>query len=232
MVLPLKLIDSLSARLVCAIAFGGGNLVALADPKPLTLGQDYYPAESRRRHEEGVCVVKITVTAEGDIEDPTLTLSTGFPRLDDACLAGFRGQHMKPAMRDGKPATVTAEIPVVWKLNSPGRVPIKVDPKNLPRIGRNYYPIESVRLHEEGLCVVRVKVSASGDAQTLSLTHSTGFARLDQACLDAFNAGGLLPATVNGVAVDSTAELPIAWRLGDSKPDDPEEKKDSSSQPN
>jgi outer membrane biosynthesis protein TonB len=51
----------------------------MADPKPLSLGQDYYPPESRRRHEEGVCVVKITVTAQGDIEDPTLTLSTGTP---------------------------------------------------------------------------------------------------------------------------------------------------------
>jgi TonB family protein len=63
-------------------------------------------------------VVKITVTAQGDIEDPTLTLSTGYPALDEACLAGFRGQHMKPAIRDGKPATITAEMPVVWKLSS------------------------------------------------------------------------------------------------------------------
>jgi outer membrane biosynthesis protein TonB len=34
--------------------------------------------------------VKITVTAEGNIEDPTLTLSTAYPRLDRACLAGIR----------------------------------------------------------------------------------------------------------------------------------------------
>ena len=41
--LPLKLIESRSARLVCGIAFGGWILAALADPKPLSLGQDYYP---------------------------------------------------------------------------------------------------------------------------------------------------------------------------------------------
>jgi TonB family protein len=217
--LPSKLIESLSARVVCAIALSWTQ-VALAGPKPLTLGQDYYPPESRRRHEEGVCVVKITVTAEGNVEGPTLTLSTGYSRLDNACLAGFRGQHMKPAIRDGKPATVTVEMPVVWKLASPGQVPIKVDPNNLPRIGRKYYPAESMRVHEEGLCVVKVRVSAYGDVQALSLTHSTGFLRLDQACLDAFNEGGLLPASVNGTAVDSTAEFPIAWRLGDSRPVD------------
>jgi TonB family protein len=193
-------------------------LVAMADPKPLSLGQDYYPPESRRRHEEGVCVVKITVTAQGDIEDPTLTLSTGYPALDEACLAGFRGQHMKPAIRDGKPATITAEMPVVWKLSSPNELPIRIDTTNPPHIGRKCYPPESVRLQEEGVCVVKVKVTARGDIQTLGLTHSTGFATLDNSCLDAFIAGGLLPATTNGKAVDSTTELPIAWRLGDLRP--------------
>jgi TonB family protein len=181
--LPLKLIESRAASLVCAIVFCGWILVALADPKPLSLGQDYYPPESRRRHEEGVCVVKITVTAEGNIEDPTLTLSTGYPRLDSACLAGFQGQHAKPAIRNGKPATITLEMPVVWKLGSPGQVPIKVDQGNLPRIERKYYPAESVRLREEGVCVVKVKVAAHGDIRVLRLTHSTGFASLDQACL-------------------------------------------------
>jgi outer membrane biosynthesis protein TonB len=104
-----------------------------------------------------------------------LTLSTGYPRLDNACQAGFREQHMKPAIRDGKPTTVTVEMPVVWKLTLPGQVPINVDPKNMPRIGRKYYPAESMRLHEDGICVVKVKVSAGGDVQALSLTHSTGF---------------------------------------------------------
>jgi outer membrane biosynthesis protein TonB len=66
--------------------------------------------------------------------------------------------------------------------------------------------------------VVKVKVTARGDIQTLGLTHSTGFATLDNSCLDAFIAGGLLPATTNGKAVDSTTELPIAWRLGDLRP--------------
>ena len=63
--------------------------------------------------------------------------------------------------------------------------------------------------------MVKVKVTARGDIQTLGLTHSTGFATLDNSCLDAFIPGGLLPATKNGKAVDSTTELPMGWRLGD-----------------
>ena len=219
----LKLIKSLSVRLVCAIILGGWNPVALAD---------YYPLESKRRNEEGVCIVKLTATAEGKVEDPNLTLSTGYPRLDEACLAAFQGKHIKPAIRDGKPTTVTLEMAVNWRLTVPGRAPIKVDPNNRPRIGQKHYPAESARLHEEGVCVVKVKVSAGGEVHELGLTHSTGFTRLDQACLDAFTGGGLLPATVNGKAVDSTTDYPITWRLGNSRPAESEEQEDSSSQPN
>ena len=154
-------------------------LVAMADPKPLSLGQDYYPPESRRRHEEGVCVVKITVMAQGDVEDPTLTLSTGYPALDEACLAGFRGQHMKPAIRDGKPATITAEMPVVWKLSSPNELPIRIDTTNPPRIGRKYYPPESVRLQEEGICPASGRTGS--DCRIVKSTRRRGGRGYDQA---------------------------------------------------
>ena len=51
----MKSIESLSARLVCAVILAGWNLAALAN---------YYPEESKRRHEEGLCVVKVAVTPE------------------------------------------------------------------------------------------------------------------------------------------------------------------------
>ena len=219
----MKLSKSISVPLVCAIILVGWNAAAFAD---------YYPLESKRRNEEGVCVVKITATAEGNVEDPILTLSTGYPRLDEACLVAVRGKHIKPKIRDGKPTTVTLEMPINWRLTAPGKAPIKVDPSNRPRIGQEYYPAESTRLHEEGVCVVKVNVSARGEVHELGLTHSTGFTRLDQACLDAFTSGGLLPATVNGKAVDSTTDYPIIWKLGDSRPADSKEKDNLSSQPN
>jgi TonB family protein len=86
---------------------------------PIHLGEQYYPPESRRLGEQGKCLVKITVTAQGEIRDVTLTKSTGYPRLDQACVDGFKGAHMRPAIRDGKPVTLTKEIPVNWTLNEP-----------------------------------------------------------------------------------------------------------------
>jgi len=84
---------------------------------PIRLGEQYYPPESRLSGEQGTCVVKITVTAEGEIRDVTLIKSTGYQRLDQACVDGFKGAHMRPAIRDGKAVTLTKEIPVKWTLN-------------------------------------------------------------------------------------------------------------------
>jgi TonB family protein len=54
---------------------------------PVQLGENY-PAESKILH-EGVCKVKLTVTADGIVRDVSLTKSTGYPRLDQACSGAF-----------------------------------------------------------------------------------------------------------------------------------------------
>lgn len=86
------------------------------DPsRPFHLENDY-PPESKLLHEEGVCKVKMTVTADGSVRDFSLTQSTGYPRLDQACLIAFVGGGFLPATQDGKPVTTTLEIPITWKL--------------------------------------------------------------------------------------------------------------------
>jgi protein TonB len=87
------------------------------DPKhPLKIGEDYYPDASKRANEEGRCIVLITVSVEGKISSESIQTSSGFPRLDEACLKGVHGQRMLPATEDGKPVEKTVSIPIVWKL--------------------------------------------------------------------------------------------------------------------
>jgi len=89
------------------------------DPKhPLKVGEDYYPDASRRANEEGTCLVKLTVAADGRITDQSIEKSTGFPRLDDACLKGVRGQRLLPATEDGKPIEYTTVVPIRWNLKN------------------------------------------------------------------------------------------------------------------
>jgi TonB family protein len=116
---------------------------------PLQLVEQYYPAESRRLGEQGTCVVRITVTAEGEIRDVILTKSSGYPRLDQACLNGFRGNHMRPAIRNGQPVTMTKEIPVRWALSASSTLPISGPVKP---------DVEISCIRQDGLCdVVRLQ---------------------------------------------------------------------------
>jgi protein TonB len=87
------------------------------DPKhPLKIGEDYYPDASKRANEEGRCIVLVTVSASGKITNESIQTSSGFPRLDEACLKGVHGQTMIPATEDGKPVEKTVALPIVWKL--------------------------------------------------------------------------------------------------------------------
>jgi protein TonB len=89
------------------------------DPKhPFNIGEEYYPDASKRANEEGRCVVLMTVAADGRVASESIQTSSGFPRLDDACLKGVHGKRMIPATEDGKPVQKTVSIPIVWKLTN------------------------------------------------------------------------------------------------------------------
>jgi protein TonB len=83
---------------------------------PLRIGEDYYPDASKRANEEGRCIVLMTVSVDGRITNESIQTSSGFPRLDEACLKGVHGQRMLPATEEGKPVEKTVSIPIVWKL--------------------------------------------------------------------------------------------------------------------
>ena len=92
---------------------------AKMDPKhPLKIGPDWYPDASKRANEEGRCTVLITVSADGRISNESIQTSSGFPRLDDACLKAVHGQRMLPATEEGKPVEKTTLLPISWKLEN------------------------------------------------------------------------------------------------------------------
>lgn len=93
------------------------------------------------------------------------------------------------------------------------RTPVRVDHSHPPRIGAAYYPSESIQHHEEGRCTVRLTVLADGTTRDVVLVDSTGYPRLDKACVDSLFPGKLLPATENGKPVDKEIVIPIIWSL-------------------
>jgi periplasmic protein TonB len=90
---------------------------AKMDPKhPFKIGEEYYPDASKRAGEEGRCIVLAHVAANGQILDASIQTSSGFPRLDEACLKGVKGQKALPGMEDGKPVEGQFAFAIVWKL--------------------------------------------------------------------------------------------------------------------
>ncbi len=83
---------------------------------PFKIGEEYYPDASKRAGEEGSCILRMRVSASGQILDATVQTSSGFPRLDEACLKGVKGQRMTPAMEDGKGVEGTFPFKITWKL--------------------------------------------------------------------------------------------------------------------
>ena len=89
------------------------------DPRhPLKIGEDYYPDASKRNNEEGTCRVQMHVSASGAITDASIQQTSGFPRLDEACLKAVQGQRMLPATEDGKPVDTVVVLPIKWKLKT------------------------------------------------------------------------------------------------------------------
>lgn len=79
-----------------------------------------YPPQSKRLGEEGLCILTITVTESGHVENVVLKQSSGFPRLDEAAIKHLQrqGWKFKPAIENGKPVTTTLDVPVRWKITT------------------------------------------------------------------------------------------------------------------
>jgi protein TonB len=82
----------------------------------LKIGEEWYPDASKRANEEGRCIVQMTVSTSGKVTSEALQTSSGFPRLDEACLKAVHGAQMLPATEEGKPVEKTVSVPIVWKL--------------------------------------------------------------------------------------------------------------------
>lgn len=78
---------------------------------------------------------------------------------------------------------------------------------------RPAYPMLSRRLREEGQVMLRVLVSADGQASRVELRTSSGSERLDRAAQEAVARWRFVPARRGEVAVESWVLVPIVFKL-------------------
>ena len=108
---------------------GGGTVPPrVAGPKAGTRGEREgfdsrglpipdYPAESRRRGEEGVVLVDVEVRADGSVGSVRVVSDAGYPRLGMAAADKLRTAIFEPARRDGKPVVGHVLIPYRFTLD-------------------------------------------------------------------------------------------------------------------
>lgn len=75
------------------------------------------------------------------------------------------------------------------------------------------YPAVSRRTGEEGVVLLRVRVSAGGSVEAIEVRTSSGFARLDLAALEAVRRWRFVPARAGDRAVAGWALVPIHFTL-------------------
>jgi len=112
------------------------------------------------------------------------------------------------------PAPVSA--PAIVAAPTPAPAPALID----ARFDADYldnpkplYPHASRRLGEEGKVVLRVYVSAEGDAKQVEVKHSSGFQRLDLAAEKAVARWRFVPARRGEQAVTAWVVVPIVFSL-------------------
>jgi TonB family protein len=187
---------------------------------PLTVASEAYPAESLWRGEKGHCVVRIQVDPDGVMRAEQLLFSTGYPRLDEACLKSFIEKKLIPATADRKPVAAWITAPLNWGVRVTGEND-KHDYSKTPQfdnnyrleVGPDYYPSLSRQMHQEGTCLIKVHVSEDGIPSDLDLLVSTGYSTLDQACVAAIQHAKFVPGKQGGKGVSAWTAIFISWRL-------------------
>jgi protein TonB len=75
------------------------------------------------------------------------------------------------------------------------------------------YPAMSKKMHEEGTVVLRVHVSAGGEALDVDVAKSSGSGRLDDAALRAVRKWKFVPSKRGDTPVDGIAMVPLVFSL-------------------
>ena len=80
------------------------------NPKPA------YPLAARRQRQEGIVLLSVKVTAQGQVERVEVRQSSGFSALDEAAIQAVRDWEFEPARIGSKPVASEIEVPVRFKL--------------------------------------------------------------------------------------------------------------------
>ena len=140
------------------------------------------------------------------VDAPTVDIDIDLPPPD----TGLRTADVMPPLppADRGPIIVASPQPA-----APVFVTARLDPRYAARF-QPPYPAASERQEEEGVVTVRVRVGPDGRVLSAELKASSGHRRLDEVAVEhARRAWRFVPATRNGLPVESWREVPVRFEL-------------------
>lgn len=75
-----------------------------------------YPLESRRKREQGVVVLQVTLDTSGAVADISVARSCGYDRLDQAALKAVKRWRWSPTRRGGQDVIVRGLVEIPFEL--------------------------------------------------------------------------------------------------------------------
>lgn len=127
--------------------------------------------------------------------------SRAAPVAADASSADRPDSAAAPAAQ-GQPRAVAPDQPrIVGQVDYLGKRPTPV------------YPRLSERRGEQGRVVLRVLISPQGGVADVKIQHSSGYARLDEAAVQAMRQAHFRPYTENGIAHSARVDIPFDFVL-------------------
>jgi len=77
------------------------------------------------------------------------------------------------------------------------------------------YPDAARRFKEEGVVLLHVEVDSQGKVSGVSLEKSCGYSDLDESALEGVKSWRFKPATMAGIAISTSVNIPVRFRLTD-----------------
>ncbi|MFC5695058.1 TonB family protein [Pseudomonas sp. GCM10022186] len=85
----------------------------LTPPKP-----PIYPAQARRRNQQGLVLVEVRLDADGQLRELRLLRSSGVESLDRSAMDAVANWRFRPETRNGLPVPSRVHIPIEFALSA------------------------------------------------------------------------------------------------------------------
>ncbi len=89
-----------------------------AEPRYRENPEPAYPSQAKRRHQEGMVLLLVSVNETGTAEKVAIKQSSGFSLLDEAAMQAVRRWKFEPGKLNEKEVSSEVEVPVKFKLSN------------------------------------------------------------------------------------------------------------------